>query len=145
MTPQHPRPASATPDPAVPDTAVPDPATLVTDYLAAMEARDLDTARALLSDRFEMVFPGTGPMTALADLVAWAGHRYRFVRKSHRAVEAFDAGGGAAIVYIRGTLSGEWPDGRGFEGVRFIDRFEVSGGRIVRQEVWNDLAESRAR
>jgi hypothetical protein len=29
--------------------------------------------------------------------------------------------------------------------VRFIDRFEVVGGLILRQEVWNDLAEVRPR
>ncbi len=39
---------------------------------------------------------------------------------------------------------GRWPDGRPFEGVRFMDRFEVAGGLVRRQEVWNDLAEARA-
>jgi len=29
-----------------------------------------------------------------------------------------------------------------FEGVRFVDRFEVAGGLLTRQDVWNDLAES---
>ncbi len=134
MTADHPRPGPG----------LFDPATLVTDYLAAMEARDLDTAQAMLSDRFEMIFPGTDPMTSLTQLIDWASGRYRSVRKSHQAVETLQAGE-VTVVYIRGTLSGEWPDGRGFDGIRFIDRFEVSGGRIVRQEVWNDLAESRTR
>ena len=49
----------------------------------------------------------------------------------------------AAVVYARGALSGEWPDGAAFEGVRFIDRFEITGGKIVRQDVWNDIGEAR--
>lgn len=127
-----------------PAPALPDPAELVLAYLRAMEARDLETAEAFLGDGFAMVFPGTGPMHGLAELVAWAKDRYRFVTKSYDAVEAFPSGG-AAVVYTRGTLAGEWPDGTAFSGIRFIDRFEVTGGRITRQDVWNDLGEVRPR
>jgi hypothetical protein len=45
------------------------------------------------------------------------------------------------VVYCSGTLEGVWLDGSAFSGIRFIDRFEVAGGRIVRQDVWNDLGE----
>ena len=45
------------------------------------------------------------------------------------------------IVYCFGTLNGEWPDGQAFSGIRFIDRFEITQGRITRQQVWNDIAE----
>ena len=31
-----------------------------------------------------------------------------------------------------------------FEGIRFIDRFEVIDGKITKQDVWNDMAEVRA-
>ena len=116
---------------------------IVTDYLAAMETRDLNRAQAALSEDFWMIFPGTAPMTSLAELVDWSKDRYRFVRKTNEAVEAFQAGD-VAVVYVRGTLAGAWPDGTAFEGIRFIDRFEVSGGKIVSQEVWNDIAEVRA-
>ena len=51
--------------------------------------------------------------------------------------------GARVAVYISGTLHGEWTDGGPFEGIRFIDRFEVTGGKIVLQEVWNDLAAMR--
>jgi limonene-1,2-epoxide hydrolase len=124
-----------------PAPALPDPAAVVMDYLAAMEARDLDRAQAHLGDGFEMVFPGTAPMTTLADLVAWAAPRYRFVTKTYQGVEAFQ--GDRAVVYTRGTLAGEWPDGTAFSGIRFIDRFELENGRIMRQDVWNDIAEVR--
>lgn len=129
-----------TPKPA---PALPDPAAMVLDYLRLMEARDLPAAQAMLSDRFEMVFPATGPMRSLDALMDWAATRYRFVTKAYDAVEAFQ-GDGSAVVYARGTLAGEWPDGTPFQGIRFIDRFEVAGGQIARQDVWNDIAEVRA-
>jgi len=59
-----------------------------------------------------------------------------------QAMLAFHANG-AAVVYTRGTLAGAWPDGAAFSGIRFIDRFEVTGGKITRQDVWNDIAEVR--
>ncbi|MCC5979282.1 MAG: tautomerase family protein [Salinarimonas sp.] len=124
----------------VPGPPRPDPAQIVHDFLTAMEARDLDRAKGFLGEGFEMVFPGDARMTTLEELVAFAGPRYRFVKKSY---ERFDAvpGGDIAIVYCFGTLNGEWPDGEAFSGIRFIDRFEITGGRIRRQQVWNDIAE----
>ena len=52
-------------------------------------------------------------------------------------------GGSAAetTVYQTGTLYGEWLDGTPFEGNRYVDRYVVSHGKIVRMEVWNDSAE----
>ena len=47
--------------------------------------------------------------------------------------------------YCFGTLAGEWPDGRAFGGIRFIDCFTVKGGLLVDQTVWNDLAEVRGK
>ncbi|QPH53222.1 nuclear transport factor 2 family protein [Pontivivens ytuae] len=126
-----------------PAPALPDPAKLVRAYLDAMEARDLETARSMLAPEFSMTFPGTGPMTTLAELLDWAKDRYRSVAKTYEAVEAFHSEG-AAVVYTRGTLSGEWPDGTPFSGIRFIDRFAIRDGRITQQDVWNDIAEVRA-
>ncbi len=125
-----------------PAPALPEPGQLVTRYLARMEARDLEAASAMLADGFQMVFPGTGPMTELSELIAWSKDRYRFVKKTYTAVEAFQ-GEAAAVVYARGALSGEWPDGTAFDGIRFIDRFEVQDGKLLRQDVWNDIAEER--
>jgi len=117
-------------------------ASLVRDYLAAMEARDLERAAAFLAPGFVMVFPGGRRFTALEELVEWARPRYRWVKKRY---ERFDAAPGAdgTAVYCYGTLHGEWPDGRPFAGIRFIDRFMVAGGKLRDQCVWNDLAEMR--
>jgi phenylpyruvate tautomerase PptA (4-oxalocrotonate tautomerase family) len=126
-----------------PAPALPDAAEVVRGFLSAMEARDLDAAQAMLGDGFEMRFPGAPVMTRLAELVDWARPRYRFVRKSYDRFDTAPTAQGAAVVYCFGTLAGEWPDGTAFDGIRFIDRFELEGGRIVRQDVWNDIAEVR--
>lgn len=122
-----------------------DPENIVRSFLKSMEARALKDARQYLDDGFEMRFPGTDPMQDLQDLVDWAGPRYRFVKKSYDGFDSLQGSGEAAIVYCRGTLSGEWPDGTPFDGIRFVDRFEVKEDRITRQDVWNDIAEMRAK
>jgi hypothetical protein len=63
-----------------------------------------------------------------------------------KTIERVDvtAGESGPIVYCFGGLYGEWPDGEAFEGIRYIDRFEIGGGRITRQDVWNDMGEVRA-
>ena len=117
------------------------PSATVRAFLAAMEARDLDRARGFLADGFAMTFPGDRRFSALEELVSFGRQRYRFVRKTYTTFdECFGEGG--MIVYCFGTLSGEWPDGTPFFGKRFIDRFEVDGGKLTGQLVWNDLAES---
>lgn len=126
-----------------PAAALPDPASIVRSFLTAMEARDLDAAQELLGAGFNMTFPGTAPMRTLSELIAWAAPRYRFVTKSYEGFDALQSGGEHAIVYCRGTLSGEWPDGTPFDGIRFIDRFEVTAGLITKQDVWNDIAETK--
>jgi 4-oxalocrotonate tautomerase family enzyme len=123
--------------------ALPDPCAVVRDYLAAMEARDLERARAMLGDGFVMNFPGAAGLTTLEELIAWSKPRYRFVKKTYDGFEPLQ-GDGHAVVYARGTLYGEWPDGAAFEGIRFIDRFEITAGLITRQDVWNDIAEVKA-
>jgi phenylpyruvate tautomerase PptA (4-oxalocrotonate tautomerase family) len=122
----------------------PEPAELVRRFLETMEARDLDAARGMLAPGFTMTFPGPQRMTTLEELVEWSKPRYRFVRKTY---ERFDSlqDGQTAICYCFGTLSGEWLDGSPFDGIRFIDRFEIQGGRFTRQDVWNDMAEAKAR
>ncbi|KMK64864.1 nuclear transport factor 2 family protein [Puniceibacterium sp. IMCC21224] len=121
-----------------------DPTNIVQRFLAALEARDIDSARGLIAPGFTMIFPGTAPMTSLDALIAWATLRYRFVRKTFAGFDPVPGQGDTATVYCRGTLSGEWPDGSAFIGIRFIDRFELVAGQITRQDVWNDIAETKA-
>ena len=126
--------------PRHPAPALPDPEALVRAFLGAMEARDLSTASAMLADGFSMTFPGDVVMHTLEELIAWASGRYRSVRKAY---ERFDTASGenGPTVYCYGTLSGEWLDGSSFEVIRFIDRFETEDGKLIRQDVWNDMGE----
>lgn len=125
-----------------PGAPLPSPGETVQAFLAAMEARDLDRARSLLAEGFAMTFPGGVRFSRLEELVAWGKERYRFVRRTYESVdECFGEEG--AVVFCSGSLSGEWPDGAAFSGIRFVDRFAVDGGKLVDQKVWNDLAESR--
>ncbi|MDP4069528.1 hypothetical protein IMCC1933_31110 [Rhodobacteraceae bacterium IMCC1933] len=91
-----------------------------------------------------MSFPGTGPMKTLDALIQWSKPRYKFVTKTYEGFDALQSPDDASIVYCRGTLQGEYHDGSWFEGIRFIDRFEVVDGKITKQDVWNDMAEVRA-
>ncbi|MEQ9812123.1 MAG: tautomerase family protein [Azospirillaceae bacterium] len=127
----------------VPGAPLPHPEDVVRDYLGAMETRHLDQAARFLAGDFEMVFPGGVRMRTPDDLAAWASTRYRTAAKDYEAFESLATEAGS-VVYCRGTLRGAWLDGSAFAGIRFIDRFLVSGGLIRRQEVWNDLGEARA-
>ncbi len=109
-------------------------------FLRAMEARDLEQARRFLAPGFTMCFPGGREMTQLEELVERSAGRYRSVAKTFERIdEAWTDDG--AVVYCSGILHGAWNDGTSFEGIRFIDRFEIVEGLIRRQDVWNDMGE----
>jgi len=124
-----------------PGAPVPDAATVVHDYLKAMEARDLEKAKSMLAEDFVMRFPGTGEMRGLDELIGWAKDRYASVGKTY---ERFDVAPGedGVAVYCYGMLAGEWLDGSKFSDIRFIDRFTVRDGKLVDQRVWNDMGET---
>ena len=111
---------------------------VVTAFLNALEMRDLDLAATHLSANFAMTFPDKVQMHTLQELVDWSRPRYQSITKT---VEHLDESwrGDGAVVYVSGTLSGVFHNGDTFEGIRFIDRFEVVDGKIERQDVWNDL------
>ncbi|MEX0345809.1 MAG: nuclear transport factor 2 family protein [Rhizobiaceae bacterium] len=115
---------------------------IVKSYLSAMERRDLDTARSFLAPGFTMIFPGGAEFSTPEQLVEWSRPRYRSVAKHYDHFDEMVAGDNG-VVYCFGTLFGEWPDGEPFSGIRFIDRFELSDGKITGQRVWNDMGEAR--
>lgn len=125
-----------------PGPPAPAPADMVRDYLAAMEARDLEKTRGFLAADFTMVFPGGATFRTPEELAAWAGERYRAIAKTYQGFDETPVEGGTAV-YCFGTLSGTWRDGTAFSGIRFIDRFTVADGKLQDQQVWNDLAECR--
>lgn len=126
-----------------PAAALPDPCTLVHKFLSCLGDRDLKAAEEYIAAEFSMHFPGAEPMHSLQSLIEWSAPRYKSITKTFDSTEAFADENGKTIVYCRGTLAGVWPDNNTFKNIRFIDRFEIVAGKITRQEVWNDLAESR--
>ncbi|MEM0921426.1 MAG: nuclear transport factor 2 family protein [Pseudomonadota bacterium] len=125
-----------------PAPALPDPVKTVRDFLRAMEARDLDRAAGFLAEGFEMTFPGGVRMTRLEELIAWSKPRYAGIAKTYTGFDTAMTDG-SPVVICRGTLAGAWPGGTAFEGIRFVDRFELRAGKLWRQEVWNDMGEAR--
>lgn len=114
------------------------PLGLVQRYLKATEARRLEDAQGYLAPGAEIVFPG-GRYTSLSEMVAAASARYRWVKKVYDEWDVATRRDGTAIVISTGTLYGENLYGVSFEGVRYIDRFVIRGGKIISQHVWNDL------
>lgn len=115
-------------------------------YLQLCEDRELDQASDYLADGVELIFPGNRSYASLQEMAQASKGRYAWVKK-HRtdyAVGERTAPDGTTeqVVTSIGTLYGEKLDGTPFEGIRYIDVFTVRNGRIVRQEVWNDLAET---
>jgi 4-oxalocrotonate tautomerase family enzyme len=123
--------------------ALPDPSAIALAFLDALGTRALETAQSFLAEDFSMHFPSAEPMFDLHDLVEWSKSRYSSIEKHIDGTEAFGSSDGVTVVYCRGSLSGVWADGSSFEGIRFIDRFELVTGKIQRQDVWNDLGEAQ--
>ena len=115
-----------------------DPIAVVRRYLEATEARRLDEADGFLAPGAELIFPG-GRYRSVREMVKAAAGRYRWARKTFAEWDVATRRDGTAIVISTGTLSGENLHGVRFEGVRYIDRFVVRDGRILIQQVWNDL------
>ena len=119
----------------------PEPVRMAVELLDALERRALSEAEARLGDGFTMVFPGPASYTDFGAMAEAAKSRYQRVGKFVEDAETL-RGRGVDVVYVRGTLHGVNVHGVAFHGVRFVDRFEIRDGRFVRQDVWNDLAES---
>lgn len=115
---------------------------VVKSFLAAMQARDLAQAQTHLHANFQMVFPSGQTFRHLEELVAWGATRYQRVEKTFEQIDE-SWQGDRTVVYCAGRLNGVWPNGTAFDNIRFIDRFEVVAGQLMRQDVWNDLAEHR--
>ena len=79
-------------------------------------------------------------MTHPREMTAYNANRYRWVKKQMGQLDVAEYED-RTVVYSIGTLYGEWLDGEPFSGNRYVDRFEVRDGLIVKIDVWNDSAE----
>jgi ketosteroid isomerase-like protein len=109
-------------------------------FLEASMVPDPKTAAGYMSPDVSITFTGGRQFTHPGESAELNARRYRWVKKQ---MDRFDVvpGSDETIVYSIGTLYGEWPDGEPFEGNRYVDRFVVRAGKIVRMDVWNDSAE----
>ncbi len=128
--------------PVTPQTA----GAIVDEFLRLVMIPDPDAARRYTAPGLSIRFTGNRPMSDPADTTAFNKSRYRWVKKRIERTETVAPAPGAPaddgeVVYSLGTLHGEWPDGTPFEGNRYVDRYVVKNGLIVRMDVWNDSAE----
>ena len=117
----------------------------IDDYLQMCEDRKLAEAQAFLAEDVEFIFPGDRRYRSLQEVVDASKSRYAWVRKNRKqyaVAEEQVAGQHTYTITSIGTLYGEQLDGTAFDGIRYIDVFTVHNGLILRQEVWNDLAEA---
>ena len=115
-------------------------AEIVEAYLEASMIPDPDRAAAFMKPGTVITFTGGRDFDHPRGPTGFNARRYRWVKKK---MDRFDVCRGAeeTIVYSVGTLYGEWPDGTPFVGNRYVYRFVVKDGQIVKMDVWNDSAE----
>jgi ketosteroid isomerase-like protein len=113
---------------------------IVSNFLEASMAPDPGRAATFMSDDVKITFTGGRAMPDPQAITAFNASRYALVKKKLGNFDWMDRGD-HTVVYSNGTLFGEWPDGRSFSDNRYLDRFEVRGGKITRMDVWNDSAE----
>ncbi len=129
---------SSAPAPHTDDTT--DAAALVERFLVASMIPDPETAGTFMSADVDITFTGGRKFKHPRDATAFNAMRYKWVKKKMERTDVAP-GDGETVVYNTGTLYGEWHDGTKFEGNRYVDRFVVRAGKIVKMDVWNDSAE----
>ena len=115
-------------------------ASIVERFLVASMVPDPQTAALYVADNLAITFTGGRKYGHPRETAAFNAGRYKWVKKKMERTDVVP-GRGETIVYNLGTLYGEWPDGTPFEGNRYVDRYVVRRGKIVKMEVWNDSAE----
>jgi hypothetical protein len=108
-------------------------------YLQAAGDR-LEEAQDFLAPTVTLQFP-SGTYASLDELAAASAGRYEWIGKTHLSWDVAEHDGEVTVISV-GTLHGQNLHGVTFEGIRYIDRIVYRDGRIVLQQVWNDLAES---
>ncbi len=113
---------------------------IVRNFLEASMVPDPETAMTYMAPDVSITFTGGRKYKHPSESAGLNARRYKWVKKR---MDRFDVvpGETETIVYSLGTLYGEWPDGDAFEGNRYVDRFVVRDGKIVKMDVWNDSAE----
>ena len=115
---------------------------IVEEFLRIIMIPDPVAARAFVSPQLRIRFTGAREMKDPTECSAFNASRYKWVKKKFEQTDVVASDSDdEAIVYNIGTLYGEWLDGTPFEGNRYVDRYVVRDGLIVKMDVWNDSAE----
>ena len=113
---------------------------LIHEFIDAVHRGDSDAARRTLAPGYELVFPGPTSFSDVAAIFEWFAKRYSFARYRYDHMDVIESPQ-RQIVYATGRVEGTLLSGKHFEGVRYIDRFDIVNGRIARKEVWTDMAD----
>ena len=113
---------------------------IVEAYLEASMIPDPVAAARFISSDLVFTFTGGRRFDHPRDAAAFNAKRYQWVKKLRERSDA-SYSQGEVIVYNIGTLYGAWSDGTPFESNRYVDRFVIRDGFIVKMDVWNDSAE----
>jgi ketosteroid isomerase-like protein len=120
---------------------------IVDHFLEALQRRDLPAVRALLAPGFRLQAAGR-EFVQIADFVEFSRSRNGAVRKRPQRFDVAPPRSpdeDVTVVYSLGEMDGHWLDGSAFASIRYLDRFELRGGRIARLDVFSDMAEFRPR
>jgi limonene-1,2-epoxide hydrolase len=121
---------------------MPAPVEVVKSFLEAMGRRDFAAMEAFMAPNFKMTVTGGAVFSHPRDFAAQSRARQRSAKKTTDRYDEIPTSNGA-VVYSIGSMAGEWNDGTAYAGVRYIDRFEIVGGKIVDMQVYSDMAEFR--
>ena len=115
---------------------------IVRAFLDALGQRDLDAASGHLGSGFRVTVTGGHVFASPAEFAAFSKGRHKSAKKT---TDRFDEipGEDSTVVYAMESMAGTWNDNTSFEGIRYVDRFEVAHGKIVDMRVWSDMAEFR--
>ncbi|HCK16944.1 MAG TPA: hypothetical protein DHW36_00375 [Thalassospira sp.] len=121
------------------DTLPPEART-VRDFLDASMKPDPELAATFMSDDVVITFTDGQKYDHPSGTTAFNAARYKWVKKKFGQFDVAHTNG-QTVVYSTGWLYGEWPDGTPFEGNRYVDRFVIENGKIIKMDVWNESAE----
>ncbi len=113
---------------------------LIATFLDITMIPDPDRAAEFLAPGAVIYFTGKTEMSHPREMAAYNAARYKWVKKRLGPLDVAP-GDGCTVAYSFGELYGEWLDGTPFDGNRYVDRFEIVDGKIVRIDVLNDSAE----
>ena len=128
-----------TPAQNVLDTLPPEAKT-VRDFLDASMKPAPDLAATFMSDDVVITFTDGQKHDHPTGTTAFNAARYKWVKKKFGQFDVAK-NDSETVVYSTGWLYGEWPDGTAFDGNRYVDRFVIKNGKIVKMDVWNESAE----